>query len=260
MNKIDAMHPGESGDSIAAALYVHAGVPFDIIRNDLPRLRAEAAARVAALLDFLDATEDTDCDLEANGDDEPSLGWTITGQTLCSGVEPDLESEDENDEPSLGSVENHPGAFLLGRGCSQEGWAAGRSDDRESEHDGCEPDVDDEDGGDGEPSLGWATQDGGSIVFGSTSGSDQEIDAETSRRFVEAAKARKWAKKAATPDCIEFADGRRYCGKTGERLEAVEALRLEGVRVTEAIGYDAGYNPTLMLTYPDGRQERLRRG
>jgi hypothetical protein len=85
------------------------------------------------LIEALDATEDTDQD-KAN-DDDPI--------------------DDDEREPSLGSTDNAR---------NQTHWAPpGPSDeDREGdEHDGREPDVDDEeddpgeDNGDSEPSLGW---------------------------------------------------------------------------------------------------------
>ena len=38
---------------------------------------------------------------------------------------------------------------------NQTHWSKGGADDREDEHDGLEPDCDDEDGGDDERELGW---------------------------------------------------------------------------------------------------------
>jgi hypothetical protein len=80
------------------------------------RVAEEATERLIAFLDEVDAPDE---DLEDIGDDEPSLG-------------------------SLSSL-----------GGSQNGWAAGRGDDLEEEHDGRE------DGGDDEPSIG--VQYGGEI-------------------------------------------------------------------------------------------------
>ena len=62
--------------------------------------------RAAALITALDLME-TDCDLEENGDDEPSLGWTerggqscftATAPNPCQGAIDDLEQDNCDDE------------------------------------------------------------------------------------------------------------------------------------------------------------------
>ena len=110
-------------------------------------LRREAAAEVERLIAFLDALGG-DPDLEDGGDDEeepdePSLGWTTTfNQTSRNrlGGTGDEEQDDADREPSLGSRS----------AINQLLWADGSTKDFEDEHDGREPDVDDEDGHDTE--------------------------------------------------------------------------------------------------------------
>jgi hypothetical protein len=62
----------------------------------------------------------------------------------------EIDATAEDLEPSLGSSETHPSPYYTTNDASdhQEGWSRGRRDDREEEHDGAEPDVEDE------PSLG----------------------------------------------------------------------------------------------------------
>lgn len=84
---------------------------------------------------------------------------------LLDHVDGDADVEESGDlEPSLGALERHPGCstgeswydapFSTGDG-AQTAWSRGARDDREGEHDGAEPDVDDELSGDeGEPWLG----------------------------------------------------------------------------------------------------------
>jgi hypothetical protein len=126
------------------------------------RLRVERAIdSLVALLDQIDGDADfeEEPDLEDGFDQEQELGatgainqektWARSrreerGLTNSDG---DLEfdgetAESADDEPSLGSV----GA--LSERHDQDLWALGVSDDRENEHDGCEPDED------REPSLG----------------------------------------------------------------------------------------------------------
>jgi hypothetical protein len=78
----------------------------------LARLREEAGAEIARLIDFLDASDDyvmTEREPSINGDDR--------------------EAEDEHDEPSLGWTDRE----------ASRGRYSG-IDDREHEHDGREPD------------------------------------------------------------------------------------------------------------------------
>lgn len=56
---------------------------------------------------------------------------------------------DADDEPSLAAPEYHPGIYGQG---SQELWAQCNLNELEGEHDGCEPQ------GDEEPSLGWTIE------------------------------------------------------------------------------------------------------
>jgi len=105
--------------------------------------RRAVEQQIDALIDLLN-TLDPDPDLE------PSLAFTERLYNI-SQADPnyaananagdDREADDER-EPSLGSV--NPTIYGV-----QESWSAGNCDDREDEHDGAEPDVDDE------PSLGW---------------------------------------------------------------------------------------------------------
>ena len=94
-------------------------------------------ARMAAKLDDLAAdpadpfNDDQDCDAE-----ESDFGGSGTG----NGCDEDDEAGGD-DEPSLGSS-------APGENSSQAAWSIGSTDDTEDEHDGSEPDVDDE------PSLG----------------------------------------------------------------------------------------------------------
>lgn len=107
-------------------------------------------------------------DREQAEDDEPNLGWESHGAQLSLGAgahdqEPALgwpdrmnqvphrrSTTDYEDEPALGAPERHPnvpsGGFIdfSSREPSQEDWAQGAHDDREDEHDGREPDVEDE--------------------------------------------------------------------------------------------------------------------
>jgi hypothetical protein len=126
------------------------------------RLRIERAIdSLVALLDQIDGDADLEeePDLEDGFDQEQELGATgaINQEKTWGGSrreERGLTNSDGNlefdgetagsadDEPSLGSV----GA--LSERHDQDLWALGASDDREDEHDGCEPDEE------GEPSLG----------------------------------------------------------------------------------------------------------
>jgi hypothetical protein len=126
------------------------------------RLRVERAIdSLVALLDQIDGDADfeEEPDLEDGFDQEQELGATgaINQEKTWAGSrreergltnsDGDLEfdgetAESADDEPSLGSV----GA--LSERHDQDLWALGVADDREDEHDGCEPDED------REPSLG----------------------------------------------------------------------------------------------------------
>jgi hypothetical protein len=87
-------------------------------------------------------------DLEHEGEDEASLGathavnqeqaWRADGWFRGSDLEFDGETAPSADaEPSLGAPEQ-----MHALCCNQQRWTQGRRDDREDEHDGCEPDED----------------------------------------------------------------------------------------------------------------------
>src|SRR6266481_235386 len=104
----------------------------------LRRLRKEAAAEIERLLDFMDAS-DLDPDLEETADNEPSLGWPITGH--CGGTE-DLEGGNEDDEPD---AEGEPSLGTVGdMHFNQTKWADGGR--RDLELDGAESGIGDHDG------------------------------------------------------------------------------------------------------------------
>jgi hypothetical protein len=154
----------------------------------LRKLLTKAADEIDRLIGFLDKTDDyVSRELEDTADDnpcddleiEPSLGWTDEEGKRASYSSPsdvDSELDDSDDEPSLGSIESYPaGAYLtyavsVGWDDQSRFWASGNCDDREGdEHDGAEPDVDDE------PSLANTPQED---AFGMMqSGTDLEDDA-----------------------------------------------------------------------------------
>ncbi|EGP07546.1 hypothetical protein CSIRO_2785 [Bradyrhizobiaceae bacterium SG-6C] len=136
----------------------------------LRKLRARARDEIDRLIQFLDES-DLDPDLEADGSDEPSLGFQECFPGRGGGTysfEPDLEVDDSDDEPD---VDDEPS---LGA-CSvidQSIWgktapSLKRETDLEDEHDGAEPSLcgitvettrDDRDlefEDESEPSLGW---------------------------------------------------------------------------------------------------------
>lgn len=95
-----------------------------------PGTRRRIAAAVDALVALLD---------EIDGDQEFEEDETL---------EDDAPSEDVgDDEPSLGAL----GGTYSAEWFNQGEWANSARDDREDEHDGCEPDED------GEPTLGATT-------------------------------------------------------------------------------------------------------
>ena len=154
--------------------------------RQLAKLRQEAEAEIERLIGFLDKTE-PDPDLEPSlagdynnhagdfGDDreaddaerEPTFGWTEHEARFGCQATPLQTDEAEDphidDEPSLGSIENHPSdtrrpnfygelvGYFTGTTTagSQLKWAAGNREDLEGD-----PREDDEEGGDEEPSLG----------------------------------------------------------------------------------------------------------
>ena len=122
-------------------------------------LRKKATAEIDRLIEFLDQSDEyvtSELELEDDDDDredEPSLGsvdramdqnhWK--GATFVPVYNHDLELDDADTEPLLGSVATHDHL-------SQDYWAQGNRDDREG--DGCADDRE-EDRADDEPALGW---------------------------------------------------------------------------------------------------------
>lgn len=162
-----AQPPGEARD---APIYRRTDIAPEIFFQALGRARKAARDEIERLIIWLDSTIDVDEDSAVDdegcdGDDfEPSLGSLdlVSNQIKAWAVPPfgavydvDLEEDQSDREPSLGSVEDHPNGYCDGSdvhryGRTQERWAGGNRDDREGcEHDGSEPDVEDE------PSLGW---------------------------------------------------------------------------------------------------------
>ena len=125
-------------------LYYPTGVAPDEFYKELGRLRKAAEAEIERLLVFIDALDDPD--LEPDADYEPTLGSALlaNGGDQEDWATPDVDEReiDPDPEPSLGwtSTGQH-----------------GTNDDSEDEHDGAEPDVEDE------PTLG------------ATEATDQEI-------------------------------------------------------------------------------------
>ena len=117
----------------------------------LARLREEASHEIEKLIALLDTLDAPEADLEPDCDAEIS----------------------EDDEPSLGSVENHPNPFRSINQGDQTSWAAGTNfgifnvDCEGDEHDGSEPDEDDE------PSLGWTTD---GVCWGASDDREDEHD------------------------------------------------------------------------------------
>jgi hypothetical protein len=138
----------------AGALYLPTDVTPEKLFQAIGRLRKEARDEIDRLIRFLDETDnhmerEPDGD-EDGGDPEPSLGsfdrmldqgksWRQR-ETWFNGTT-DLEADDAEDEPSLGSIGDI-------HHFDQERWATGGTKDLEDEHDGGEPDEC------GEPSLG----------------------------------------------------------------------------------------------------------
>ena len=144
-------------------------------------LRAEAKQEVDRLIEFLDTTgPDPDledgADDELTGDDEPSFGWCDIearknryveqhydeGEEDDPGEESDEGEANGDDEPSLGWTNPQPGRQLsqgdslwsryqspiVDEGIDQTSLGGVATiEDLEAEHDGREPDADDEAGG-----------------------------------------------------------------------------------------------------------------
>ena len=141
--------------------------------TEIPRQIVEAEIEMLIdLLDQLDADPDVEdgADIENDTtDDEPLLGAPNQQAGSWNGIDASYGCDDDEElelgwtemearfnrhfaagsdvyEPSLGSTNS----------VNQANWSKGNLDDAEGdEHDGREPDCDDEDGGDDEWELGW---------------------------------------------------------------------------------------------------------
>ena len=143
----------------ADSLYQPTDVSPEALFTALGGLRQAAEAEIERLLTFLDQL-DGDADIEPAGDEiEPELG-SVAGR--CE-FDQSTWSDGVDGEPSLASPEqlpsNYSGYFhdrpYRDNEGTQVAWGISGTDDREGEHDGREPDVDDELSGDeDEPILG----------------------------------------------------------------------------------------------------------
>jgi hypothetical protein len=156
MAQVDSENNTAMPRETAGPLYIPTNVSPEELFQAIGRLRKEARDEIDRLIRFLDdtdnhmereeAVDDVGCDdIEV----EPSLGWTELEARFGRHAAPaDVDAELDNcdDEPSLGSDD-----------CAiynQRGWAAGGTTDCEGdEHDGREPQEDDEwdDTGIGDP-------------------------------------------------------------------------------------------------------------
>jgi hypothetical protein len=135
--------------------------------EELARLRKDAAAEIDRLIGFLDASDSyVQTELEEECEDEGAA---------CE----DEGAGDGDEEPSLGFLEWHPtptgyvAGVLTDHHGNQEHITAGLGDNLEDEHDGCEPNHDEEeDRADDEPLLGW-TVDG---VIGNTGHGREDLE------------------------------------------------------------------------------------
>ena len=207
--------------------------------HDLTKLRNEASAEIDRLISFLDASDSyVTTEFEEQIDDDPIddaelkpsfCGVTAGGLAPCGFSGDELEADYGNglttdDEPSLGFIERQPSIWGHGQdstGDQEERLiCAGLGDDREDEHDGCEPENE---GGeavheDDEPSLGWPENIAqGSGLWGGTS--DRELAAEPD---VAAARARG---RSRTPGVrIEYGVVRsRLVGLTASQKRALRS-------------------------------------
>lgn len=138
----------------------------------LRKLRARARDEIERLIQFLDES-DLDPDLEADGSDEPSLGFQECFPGRGGGTysfESDLEVDDSDDEPDADDEPSLGACSVINQSLWGKTAPCLRSEvDLEDEHDGSEPslcgvtagcsfgnDRDLElDAADDEPSLGW---------------------------------------------------------------------------------------------------------
>lgn len=167
----------------------------EFVMVDQSRLRERIEATIEAMIAMLDELEG-DPDFEPGNDDEPVLGWHEAARGRGMSLTPDDEAESawsegedqdrfthnaatEDDEPSLAAPEPSGIAYSWPRGlktpgwgwyaplgnASQEHWAQGDTHhgaDLEEEHDGIEPDADEE------PALGWTDAEVATGAFAAT--------------------------------------------------------------------------------------------
>ena len=88
-------------------------------QSPLEITRARLEAKIEELVALLDLV-DGDCDLEDNGDDEPSLGTRGSGGP--EGVEDDLEEDTSDSEHSMGWANPSFGKSPLPAGWIEGDW------------------------------------------------------------------------------------------------------------------------------------------
>jgi hypothetical protein len=126
-----ANHPPGGPESPQDSLYLPTDISPEEVFQAIGRLRKEARDEIDRLIRFLDEN-DNHMELEPDG---------------TEGEESDEPEDNGTAEDSLGSLERHASAYgPEGRDsiCSQTNWAGGRSGDVEDEHDGREPECNDE--------------------------------------------------------------------------------------------------------------------
>jgi hypothetical protein len=77
-----------------------------------PEARELLTTAIECLIALLDLQE-PDPELEPNGDEEPSLGWTADGRGMNDGGD-DRELDKADDEPSLGATPGHQSGSGMG--------------------------------------------------------------------------------------------------------------------------------------------------
>ena len=138
-------------------LYIPTDVTPEELFQAIGRLRKEARDEIDRLIRFLDESDNHMAIEDCAIDDDP-----------CDTDE--FEIADGDDEPSLGSHVLPSGAVSYSLPVSSDGSIDCEGD----EHDGREPDVDDEDGGDKEPSYGWNEEEAARVRYPSLMGARAE--------------------------------------------------------------------------------------
>jgi hypothetical protein len=132
--------PKKKPGSPLDAIYRRTDLNPEQMFQALQRLRLQAMEQIEYLIDLCNEM-DGDVDLEP----EPAES-NLAGFQNCSEQQDDGEADDADDEPSLGSIEDHPNGCVTRRRRSQEQWATGGTLDLEEQHDGREPSEEDEGG------------------------------------------------------------------------------------------------------------------